>query len=70
MIRSMLIGRYAAHVRDAIVENIAGFKEFLIVERNANDANRVDVLYPPDLANQLNVLAILFRPYLQLPSEV
>ena len=69
MIRSMLIGRYAAHVRDAIVENIAGFKEFLIVERNANDANRVDVLYPPDLANQLNVLAVLFRPYLQLPSE-
>lgn len=69
MIRSMLIGRYAQHVRAAIVENIDGFKEFLVVERNVSDANRVDVLYPPDLANQLNVLAVLFRPYLQLPTE-
>lgn len=69
LIKSHLVGRYRAHERAGIVEDTAGFAAAVVVERNATDANRVDILYPPDLANQLNVLAVLFRPYLQYPTE-
>lgn len=68
LIKCHLVGRYRAHEAAAIVEDTAGFADALIVERNADDPNRVDILYPPDLANQLNVLAVLFRPYLQYPE--
>lgn len=40
-----------------LVENIDDFIENLIVERNATDPNRVDVLAPPDLINQFRILA-------------
>ncbi len=36
-----------------LVENIDQFKNELIVERNAQDPNRLDILLPPDLINQL-----------------
>ena len=41
----------------ALVENFDQFKDQLIVERNANDPNRLDVLLPPDLVNQLRQTA-------------
>ena len=45
-------------LRDAgLIENLENFIENLIVERNAADRNRVDVLLPPDLINQFRVLA-------------
>ena len=68
LIKCHLVGRYRAQEAAAIVEDTAGFADALIVERNATDPNRVDILYPPDLANQLNVQAVLFRPYLQYPE--
>jgi len=37
----------------------------LIVERNADDPNRLDVLLPPDLVNQLRVFAVLAQFRLQ-----
>ena len=40
-----------------LVENIDAFKSGIIVERNANDENRVDILMTPDLVNQLMVIA-------------
>ncbi|KJS28557.1 MAG: tail protein [Desulfatitalea sp. BRH_c12] len=40
-----------------LVENLEQFKQDLIVERNANDRNRVDFLVPPDLVNQLRIMA-------------
>lgn len=40
-----------------LIENIEEFKNNLIVERNATDKNRVDVLLPPDLINQFRILA-------------
>jgi phage tail sheath gpL-like len=45
------------------VENLDQFKADLIVERNADDPNRVDAVIPPDIINQLRVLAaqIQFR---------
>jgi phage tail sheath gpL-like len=46
-----------------LVENFDQFKADLIVERNASDRNRMDVLLPPDIINQLRVVAsvIAFR---------
>lgn len=40
-----------------LVEDTEEFKNELIVERNADDVNRVDVLLPPDLLNQFRVFA-------------
>ena len=40
-----------------LIENLDDFITNLIVERNATDRNRVDVLLPPDLVNQFRVLA-------------
>lgn len=42
----------------ALVEQSEQFAADLIVERNASDPNRLDVLLPPDLVNQLRVTAI------------
>ncbi|MNL24957.1 Phage tail sheath protein [compost metagenome] len=46
-----------------LVENIDDFKANLIAERNASDPNRMDMLLPPDLVNQLRIVAnkIQFR---------
>lgn len=41
----------------AIVENFDAFKAALVIERNATDPNRLDMLLPPDLVNQLLVAA-------------
>lgn len=41
----------------ALVENIDQFKADLVVERNANDASRLDFLMPPDIINGLIILA-------------
>lgn len=40
-----------------LVEGFSQFKRDLIVERNASDPNRLDVLMPPDMVNQLRVCA-------------
>ena len=40
-----------------LVENADAFKDALVVERNASDPNRLDFLIPPDLVNQLRVVA-------------
>jgi phage tail sheath gpL-like len=40
-----------------LVEGFSQYKRDLIVERNASDPNRLDVLLPPDLVNQLRVCA-------------
>ncbi len=39
-----------------LVEGIAQFKDELVAERNATDPNRLDMLLPPDLVNQLIVV--------------
>jgi len=41
-----------------LFENFDQFKRDLVVERNAQDPNRLDVLLPPDLINQLIVTAV------------
>jgi len=41
-----------------LVEGIDQFVRDLIVERNTSDPNRVDILLPPNLVNQLRVTAV------------
>lgn len=44
-----------------LVEDVDQFKNDLVVERNAQNVNRLDVLMPPNLINQLGVTASLFQ---------
>ena len=52
-----------------IVENLDTFKQYLIVERDTTDPNRVNVLFPPDYVNQLRVFAVLNQFRLQYPAS-
>lgn len=65
IIKAELVAHYRELEYSGLVENVAAFKANLIVERNAADPNRVDVLYPPDLINQLRVFAVLAQFRLQ-----
>lgn len=56
-IKGDIIGWYWRQMDQGLVEDINAFKTGLIVERNANDENRVDILLTPDLVNQLMVIA-------------
>jgi phage tail sheath gpL-like len=56
-IRAELIALASEWETAGLLENLDQFKDELIVERNANDRNRVDVLAPPDLVNQLRIFA-------------
>jgi len=52
-----IIGLFT-ELRDAgLVDNLDEFIENLVVERDATDKNRVNVLLPPDLINQFRILA-------------
>lgn len=44
-----------------LIENVEDFIANLRVERDATDRTRVNVLLPPDLINQFNILAGLFQ---------
>jgi phage tail sheath gpL-like len=70
LIKAELVAQYRADEFLGRVENAQAFKKNLIVERNANDPNRVDVLYPPDLINQLRIFAVLAQFRLQYDRGV
>jgi phage tail sheath gpL-like len=57
VLRAELIALAREWEQAGLVENLEQYKQDLIVQRNANDRNRVDVLAPPDLVNQLRILA-------------
>jgi phage tail sheath gpL-like len=59
IIRAELVAAYSELIAMGIVENMDAFKQFLIVERDPIDPNRVNVLLPPDLVNQLRIFAML-----------
>jgi phage tail sheath gpL-like len=65
IIKAELIAQYSADEFLGRVENAQAFKTNLIVERDPNDPNRVNVLYPPDLINQLRIFAVLAQFRLQ-----
>lgn len=67
-IRAEMIAVYREMERDGVVENADLFAKYLIVERDANNPNRVNVLFPPDYVNQLRIFALVNRFRLQYPE--
>ncbi|BAO88917.1 phage tail sheath subtilisin-like domain-containing protein [Caballeronia cordobensis] len=65
VIRGELAAAYAEMEDEGLVENAKAFAANLIVERNADNPNRLDVLFPPDLVNQLRIFAVLAQFRLQ-----
>lgn len=65
VIRGELLAEYALMEELGLVENAAMFAKYLIVERDAENPNRVNVLLPPDLVNQLRIFALLNQFRLQ-----
>lgn len=56
VVRSEIVLLFKEWEFQGLVEGFDQFKNDLIVERNVNDVNRLDVLLPPDLVNQLRVV--------------
>ncbi len=65
VIRGEMIASYYALERLGIVESADAFAQYLIVERSATNPNRLNVLFPPDLVNQLRVFALQYQFRLQ-----
>jgi phage tail sheath gpL-like len=63
--RARIIAEYESCIFDALCENLEAFTEHLVVERSSTDPNRIEVLYPPDLANQLRIFDVLAQFRLQ-----
>lgn len=57
IIKAELIALMREMEQAGLVENLDAFKANLIVERDANDPNRVNAVIPPDIVNQLRVFA-------------
>lgn len=56
-VKAEILTRYREWELRGLVEDYDTFKENLVVERNQSDPNRLDILLPPDLINQLLVTA-------------
>ena len=69
VIRGEIVAEYADMEQDGLVENAELFAKYLIVERNASNPNRMDVLLPPDLVNQLRIFAVLNQFRLQYAAN-
>ena len=59
VIRAELIAQYRELESRGYVQNVEDFKAGLVVEQNATNPNRVDVLWPGTLINQLRIFALL-----------
>jgi phage tail sheath gpL-like len=70
IIKAELVAQYALDEYNGLVEDARNFKRFLMVERDSNNPNRVNVLYPPDLINQLRIFAVLAQFRLQYDRGV
>lgn len=68
VIRGELLACYREMERDGLVESYDLVAQHLIVERDANNPNRLNVLFPPDLINQLRVFAMLYQFRHQYPD--
>jgi len=65
VIRAELVAQYEQDEFNGLVENAAAFAANLVVERAPGNPNRINVLYPPDLVNQLRIFAVLAQFRLQ-----
>lgn len=69
VIRGEMVTEYFNMEQDGLVENGALFAKYLIVEIDANNPNRLNVLLPPDLVNQLRIFALLNQFRTQYPAN-
>jgi phage tail sheath gpL-like len=65
IIKAELIAQYRQDEWSGLVEDTRNFKRHLLVERDPDNPNRLNVLYPPDLINQLRIFAVLAQFRLQ-----
>jgi phage tail sheath gpL-like len=56
-IRAELIALAEEWAQNGLIEDLAQYREDLVVERNVTDRDRVDVLCPPNIVNQFRVFA-------------
>ncbi|MDE1905028.1 MAG: phage tail protein [Rhodospirillales bacterium] len=68
IIKGELVAQYGALVDAMLVDNEATFAQGLIVQRNATDPTRVDVLYDPSLVSGLYIFATLMQ-FRLLPQQ-
>ena len=68
-IKAELIAQYKALEKNGYVQDSASFASALIVEQNSTNVNRVDVLWPGTLINQLRVFALLNQFRLKAASS-
>lgn len=61
VIRADLVAKYRELEASGFVQQSEEFAANLVVEQNASNPNRVDVLYPAVLIDQLRVFAVLFQ---------
>lgn len=57
-VRAELVALFSEWEERGLVHDFTQFKQDLLVEINADDPNRLDVLLPPNLVNQLRITAI------------
>lgn len=57
LLRGSIIGLYQELELAGLVEDLAQFADDLVVQISQSDPNRVDVVLPPNLINQLRVIA-------------
>jgi phage tail sheath gpL-like len=67
-IRNTLVHAYNDLAALGVVENPELFAAYVTVERDLNNATRVNAFIPPDLVNQLRVVAANATAYLQYQS--
>ena len=61
VIRAELIAGFFELEQLGILENAEAFAKYLVVERSATNPNRLNVLYPPDLVNQMRIFALQYQ---------
>jgi phage tail sheath gpL-like len=61
IMKSELISRARLWEENGLVENVDTFKSGLVVERNADDVNRLDIQMTPDLINQFLIAGIQIK---------
>lgn len=65
IIKAFLVAQYRIDEFNGLAEDANNFKKNLVVERDPTNPNRVSVLFPPDLVNQLRIFAVLGQFRLQ-----
>lgn len=69
-VRATFVHGYRELIADGVYENLQEFEQSLIVERNATDANRLDVYLPADKVNQLRIIAVNYTSFLQFGQQL